>query len=159
MCAYMGIASGLFIFPTAFTCNMYYFHLQHLKFGSLNNKSLPQQMHFPEWHTRGDFSTAEEHSGKLQDIQKNPGLSYTNTSILLYRKAKNQHICSKTARSTQSSHSTLYISFSVIFNFGEICKHSTKNWKQEHLRKASQISPRNPGNTLLCQLAPTHAHK
>lgn len=66
-------------------------HLQHVEFGSLKNTPLPQQMHFLEWHTRGDFSTAEEHSGKLQHIQKKtPGLSYTYTSILLYRKAKNQ---------------------------------------------------------------------
>lgn len=50
-------------------------------------------MHFLEWHARGDFSAAGEHSGKLQCIKKkNPGLSYTNTSILLYRKPENEHI-------------------------------------------------------------------
>lgn len=26
-------------------------------------------MHFLEWHTRGDFFTADEHGGKLQCIQ------------------------------------------------------------------------------------------
>lgn len=50
-------------------------------------------MHFLEWHARGDFLAAGEHSGRLQRIKnKTPGLSYTNTSILLYRKLENQHI-------------------------------------------------------------------
>lgn len=85
-------------------------HLHHLKFGSLNNKSLPQQMHFLEWHARGDFSAAGEHSGKLQSIKLPPShpprLSYTNTSILLCRKPENQHFKNGLKRANFISHST-----------------------------------------------------
>lgn len=75
-------------------------------------------MHFLEWHARGDFAAAGEHSGKLQSVKKkNPGLSYTNTSILLNRKPENQHIKNGLKRANLISQSTFpFVSFLTLAN-------------------------------------------
>lgn len=111
LCAYIGIASSLFIFPTAFTRNKY---LQHVEFGSLKNTSLPQQMHFLQWHTRGDFSTAEEHSGKLQHIHKQPWPLTCIQAFCFIGKPRISKMLVK-KRQASSSVPTVFFTFCVIF--------------------------------------------
>lgn len=136
MCAYIGISISLLIFPTAFTCSTY---LQHIEFASLKNTSLPQQMHFLQWHTRGDFSTAEEHSGKLQHVKKT--LAFL-TPIQAFCFIGKLRICKMLPQKWQapSRVPTIFFAFCAISDVVKISKHRTENWKQEHLRKALQMN-------------------
>lgn len=74
MCANMGIASGLFTFPTAFTCNMYYFqkHICSIYNSDLSRTNVSHNKCTSWSGTLGGTSQLLKNTVENYNIFKNP---------------------------------------------------------------------------------------